>query len=144
MKLRSIVSGTLVIVLAGVLGFAGALKLRDPAAFATDIENFQLLPAGPSALFAVYLPWLELLVAAGLLLPRWRSSAALLATALFAVFTVAVAAAMARGLDITCGCFGHAAATPLRWALLRDLVLLVAALSLLFLLKKPHSGETRR
>ena len=37
--------------------------------------------------------------------------AALLATGLMGVFTVAVIAALARGLDIECGCFGTADAT---------------------------------
>ena len=116
------------LVLAGLLGFAGAAKLRDPAAFAADIENFHLLSPGLSALLAVYLPWLELLLAAGLLLPRWKAAAALLATAVFAVFTLAAASAWARGLDIDCGCFGHAGAVePLRWVMLRDAVLLAAA-----------------
>jgi putative oxidoreductase len=127
MSPRRIVISILAIGLAAVLGYAGAAKLRDPAAFATDIENFQLLPAGPSALLAVYLPWLELLLAAGLLLPRWRASAALLASVLFAVFTLAVGLAWVRGLDITCGCFGHGTPTALPWALLRNLTLLTAA-----------------
>lgn len=124
---RRIVIWILAVALAVVLGYAGAAKLRDPAAFAIDIENFQLLPAGPSALLAVYFPWLELLLAAGLLLPRWRASAALLASVLFAVFTLAVGLAWARGLDITCGCFGHGTPTALPWALLRNSVLLIAA-----------------
>jgi putative oxidoreductase len=127
MSPRHIVIWILAIGLAAVLGYAGAAKLHDPAAFSTDIENFQLLPAGPSALLAVYLPWLELLLAAGLLLPRWRASAALITTVLFAVFTLAVGLAWVRGLDITCGCFGHGTPTALPWALLRNLTLLTAA-----------------
>jgi len=127
--MKTVLDGCLCLVLAGVLGFAGAAKLRDPAAFATDVENFHLLAPGFSAVLAVYLPWLELLLAAGLLLPRWKSAAALLATGLFAGFALAVASAWVRGLDIDCGCFGHAGvAEPLRWVILRDVVLLIAAL----------------
>ncbi|HSI10155.1 MAG: MauE/DoxX family redox-associated membrane protein [Rariglobus sp.] len=127
MSPRRIVIWVLAIALAAILGYAGTAKLRDPAAFATDIENFQLLPPGPSALLAVYLPWLELLLAAGLLLPRWRAAAGLLTSLLFAVFTLAVGLAWARGLDITCGCFGHGTPTALPWAFLRNLTLLAAA-----------------
>ena len=126
--------------LVAVFGFAAATKLRDPASFATDIENFHLLSSGPAALLAVYLPWVELLVAAGLLLPRWKAAAALLAVMLLAIFTLAVAVAWARGLDITCGCFGHAEAAPLGRVLARDLVLLVASIAVLRLsVRKPGS-----
>lgn len=121
--------------LAAVLAFAATAKLRDPAAFATDIENFQLLPAGPSALLAVYLPWLELLLAAGLLLPRWKSAAALLATLLFAVFTAALVLAWARGLDIRCGCFGRDHTWPAHGAVARNIVLAAASLAVLRLAK---------
>ncbi len=115
--------------LAAVLAFAAVAKLRDPAAFAGDIENFQLIPAGPSALLAVYLPWLELLLAAGLLLPRWQAAAALLAAVLFAVFTTALGLAWLRGLDIRCGCFGHENTWPVQWAVARNVILLAASIT---------------
>ena len=140
MKPRAFILWSMALLLAAVFGYAGAQKLRDPGAFATDIANFQLVPSGPSALLAVYLPWLELLVAAGLLLPRWRGASAMLSCLLLAVFTFAVAAAMVRGLDISCGCFGHAA-SPLHWALIRDVALLLLALAVLKLSlppSKPH------
>jgi len=129
--MKTVLDWLLRLLLAAVLGYAGAAKLRDPAAFAVAIENFDLVPSGLAALLAVYLPWLELLTAAGLLLPRWRAAAALIACALFAVFAAATALAWARGLDIDCGCFGHASATSPHRALLRDLALLVVALGAL-------------
>jgi uncharacterized membrane protein YphA (DoxX/SURF4 family) len=140
MNRRALVVWLLAIMLAGVFGYAGSLKVRDPAAFATDIENFQLVTSGPSALLAVYLPWLELLLAAGLLLPRWRRPSALLSCMLLAVFTFAVVAAMVRGLDINCGCFGHAA-SPLHWALIRDVALLLLALAVLKLSNTPAKSH---
>jgi putative oxidoreductase len=143
MRPRVVLVWLMATALAGVFGYAGSLKLRDPAAFATDIENYQLLSSGPSALLAVYLPWLELLLAAGLLLPRWRRSAGLLVIVLMAVFTVAVLAAMARGLNIDCGCFGHDAAS-LHWALVRDVALLLLALGVFKLSAtpaKPHGTD---
>jgi hypothetical protein len=55
-------------------------------------------------------------------------------TALVSIFIVATVAAKVRGLDITCGCFGHASKN---WSfsthLALDLVLLGA---LLFLVRK--------
>ncbi len=142
MNRRSLMVWLLAAALAGIFGYAGSLKLRDPAAFALAIENYQLLPSGPSALLAVYLPWLELLIAAGLLLPRWRAGASLLASLLLAVFTAAVAAALARGLDISCGCFGRSD-SPLGVALVRDVALLAVAL-LVFKMSCVHGGGAPR
>jgi uncharacterized membrane protein YphA (DoxX/SURF4 family) len=83
-------------------------KLLDPAAFSTAINNYRLLPPLGSALVGHSLPWLELVTAIALLLPRprLRQGAWLLATLLSALFLTAQTTAWARGLDISCGCFG--------------------------------------
>ena len=96
-------------VVAGVLAWAGVAKLGDPARFAADIDNYRLLPPALAAMAAVYLPWLELGLAAGLLVPRLRVVARLLALGLILVFCAALCSAWARGLDIRCGCFGGSA-----------------------------------
>ena len=52
-------------------------------------------------------------------------------TALLAVFIGATVAAKMRGLDITCGCFGHASKNwNLSAHLVLDLLILLAALAL--------------
>lgn len=93
-------------VVAGVLAWAGVAKLGDPSRFATDIANYRLVSPFVAAMLAVYLPWFELSVAAGLLVPRLRSVARVLALGLLLGFCTALAVAWARGLDIRCGCFG--------------------------------------
>ncbi len=115
------------LLLAAVLGYAGAAKLGDPAAFATSIEHFRLVPPVGAALLAVYLPWLELVLAGGLLLERGKRPAALLSGLLFAAFTLVLASAWARGLDVECGCFGRDTTTSVYVALARNLVLIAAA-----------------
>ncbi len=95
-------------VVAGLLAWAGAAKLGDPSRFAADIANYRLVPPVFAAMAAVYLPWLEIALAAGLLVPRLRAVARLLALGLLLVFCAALASAWARGLDIRCGCFGGA------------------------------------
>jgi len=84
------------------------LSLAGPAEFAHDIKNFQILPWTLSVALAFYLPWLEILCGLGLILRFLYRGALSILTALIAVFTLATAAAKVRGLDITCGCFGHA------------------------------------
>lgn len=86
---------------------AGVFKLADPAAFARDIGHYRLIPDLGSAAAAVYLPWLEIVLGVALWLPRFREVARGLSLVLLGVFGVALAAALVRGLDIRCGCFGE-------------------------------------
>jgi hypothetical protein len=106
---------------------AGALKLRDPTAFATEVANYHLL-AGLAPLIAATLPSVE--ITSGLLLaigpPALRRASALVATTLMGVFTVAVAQVLVRGINVACGCFGGSSGPVTGWTLLRDLLLLAA------------------
>ena len=96
------------------LQFAGALadlrnlSLASPAEFASDIDNFKLLPWPVSVALAFYLPWLEIFCALGLVFRFLYRGSLTLLIMLMVVFTLAITAAKVRGLDITCGCFGHA------------------------------------
>jgi len=99
------------LVIAVVFAVAGLAKIGDPAAFAADIHNFRLVPIPLENLVAMTLPWIELLAAVALVGGVRARSAAILTAILMAVFTVAVALAAIRGLDIQCGCFGTADAT---------------------------------
>lgn len=92
--------------LAAMLGYAGAGKLLDPAAFAEDIQNYRALPDAWAGAVALGLPVLELVVAAGLLVPSHASGAALLSGLLLFGFATAMAQAKMRGIDVECGCFG--------------------------------------
>lgn len=108
--------------MAGVLGVAGLLKLRDPALFAQDIANYNLVPRTALWSLAYLLPPLELVSAAALFHPRYRPAGWLLCGGLFTLFAGAVASAVARGLDVSCGCFGSAM-TVSWWHLAGNLVL---------------------
>lgn len=84
------------------------LSLATPAEFASDIDNFKILPWTVSVAFAFYLPWLEIFCALGLLFRFLYRGALILLITLIVMFTLGIIAAKVRGLDITCGCFGHA------------------------------------
>ena len=84
------------------------LSLASPAEFARGIDNFKILPWPVSVALAFYLPWLEILCALGLVFRFLYRGALTLLIMLMMVFTLAITAAKVRGLDITCGCFGHA------------------------------------
>jgi putative oxidoreductase len=72
------------------------------------------------------------LVCAAAVLFRWRERGALaLLFGLCGLFSLALASAWWRGLDITCGCFGHAdKSTALPLALARSVTLGLIALGL--------------
>jgi len=84
------------------------LSVASPVEFASGIDNFKLVPWPVSVALAFYLPWLEILCALGLMFRLLYRGALTLLIMLIAVFTLAITAAKVRGLDITCGCFGHA------------------------------------
>ena len=96
------------ITIGGVFTYAGAIKALDPIRFANDIDNYKILPWPISVALAFYLPWLEIFCGLALVVRFLYRGALSILTALILTFTLATVAAKVRGLDITCGCFGHA------------------------------------
>ena len=89
------------------LADVGPLRFLDPMEFARGIDNYKLLPWSISVALALYLPWVEIVCGLALIFRRLYSGALALLLALLVVFIGATMAAKARGIDITCGCFGH-------------------------------------
>lgn len=117
--------------LGGLLVLAGALKVRAPGAFATEIANYQLL-AAVAPYVAAALPMIELALGGALIAaPRaWRQAAAGGAALLLGGFTVAVGSAYFRRINIDCGCFGTGGGPITLFTLLRNLGLLGVACAL--------------
>jgi hypothetical protein len=120
--------------LALVLFVASADKLLHPQDFALIVKGYQLLPELLVNPVAVWLPWLELLLALCLVSGRWAEGAVVLTTGLFAAFFALLIVNWARGIDVNCGCFStrpadpNAEPTPMLFYLGRDAVLLGLAL----------------
>lgn len=95
-------------IVAAIFIYAGVLKMLDPVQFASDIDNYKILPWPISVALAFYLPWLEIFCGFALVVRLFYRGALSMLTVLILVFTLATVAAKVRGLDITCGCFGHA------------------------------------
>lgn len=93
------------IVLGVVLIYASYDKILHPADFAKAIGNYNLVPLGLENLMALVMPWMELLVGLGLIAGVMVDGAAVLAALMMVVFIVAISQALARGIDIECGCF---------------------------------------
>ena len=96
------------LIVGGIFIYAGVLKVLDPVHFGLDIDNYKILPWFISVRLGFYLPWLEILCGGALVFRFLYRGGLSILTALSLIFIGATAAAKVRGLDITCGCFGHA------------------------------------
>jgi putative oxidoreductase len=130
MKRNSSATDMLSLCLRMILGviffYAGIIKILDPQGFALAVYNYHILPGFLINPVAVILPWVEVIAGAALILGILVPGAALIVSGLLAVFLCALAAALVRGLDISCGCFNTSEdADPITWMyLLRDMALL--------------------
>ncbi len=121
---------------------AALSKIADSGDFPAAIENYRLVPSWSVNLIAIVLPWLEFVAGILLIAGIWRRESALLLSILMGVFLIAIFAAMARGLDIECGCFGSAD-EKVGWSLaFRDMVLFAAALILAVTSEEPPRLRT--
>ena len=123
------------LVTAFVFIYASLDKQCNPWAFAQAVYNYQVLPDALINLTALILPWLELILGFCLLLERWMMGASGLAAVLMTVFIGLILFNLARGLDISCGCFSTdpAEGPADKLTLLRDTLFLILAMGLVAL-----------
>jgi putative oxidoreductase len=115
----------------GLFLLAGILKASDPGEFLLNIRSFQMIGDPWAAILAVGLPWLEIFGGAALMLGSLVRGALLVFLTSITVFLIALTQAWARGLDVTCGCFGSSEnRTNYPSQIIFDLVLLAIAGSL--------------
>jgi hypothetical protein len=113
------------IVIGGLFIYAGVVKVVDPVEFARDIDNYKMLSWQLSVWIGLYLPWLEIFCGLALIARVLYRGSVLILTALMALFIVITIIAKARGLDISCGCFGHASKyLSFAWHIALDFLLL--------------------
>jgi len=105
---RRILWRIVALIVGGIFIYAGVIKAVDPLRFAIDIDNYKMLPWAISVRLAFYLPWLELVCGFALILRFFYRGGLFILMALTFIFISAGTIAKVRGLDITCGCFGHA------------------------------------
>jgi hypothetical protein len=118
--------------MAGVFIYASIDKIIHPDLFAQAVYNYQVLPGYLVNLTALILPWLELILGTCLLFNRWMAGASALAAGLMALFLGMILFNLARGLDISCGCFSTAPdEDPITvLTLARDMLFLIFSLTL--------------
>ena len=90
--------------------------LENNFAFLSTVYSYQLVGKTAGVLIAAILPPLQLAIGVCLFSNRRRRAALLLASVVFAVFSIVQIVTLARGLNISCGCFGPTDDSPIGWA----------------------------
>src|SRR5581483_8184403 len=105
------------LLISSVFLFAGVAKVLDRGASKKSLLEFGVPNrlASPSAIF---LPIAEILVGLCLITARFAVYGLAGALVLLAVFTAAIAIALARGRKPDCHCFGQLQSKPIGWPLL--------------------------
>jgi len=119
-------------------------KILHPAAFALDVATYEILPLSLVNLTAIILPWVELIAGLMLLLGLRVRAGALLVAGMMAVFLVAISIALARGQEMSCGCFASQGAVedPISWkTVVRDLAWFALAAYVAIFDSKPIGVE---
>lgn len=120
-------------IVAAVFLAAALPKIADPTSFATDIDNYRMVPDALIGPIAVALPLLEALVGVALVTGVHARGAALVASGLLVAFACGMVQAIARGIDLDCGCFGHVVETRVSWLTVTRNVVLTACCALVTL-----------
>jgi len=133
--------------LLGAIFIAASIdKIAHPAEFAKIVSNYQILPVYVINIVAIVLPWLEAILGLIIVCGWWLPGATALANLLLAGFWAALAQAVARGIDLHCGCFSVKAAgsTHTVWYLARDSLFLLLGTTVMILALRAHSSGTRK
>lgn len=126
------------LVLIAVFAIAGVAKLADPAGFRHGLAGFGV-PFGLHRPVAAALPWVELAVAALLLLPATAWWAGLAALVCLSAFTMLIGLHLVQGRRPACNCFGQTSPQTIGVnTLLRNAALM--ACSLLIISAGPDHG----
>lgn len=130
LMLDPVLGHTAAATLGALLILGGVSKLREQEVFRDALANYELLPPSLIGFTARALPIGEVLAGALLLPVASRATGAVLALALLALVTAAIAINLARGRrQIDCGC-GGASHTPLSGGLIaRNAVLALLAVA---------------
>jgi hypothetical protein len=108
--------------------FAAVPKVVHRSEFAAAVADYRLVPPRANRFIARWLPIVELLVGAGLLIGADVALWGYVSSLLLLCFGAAVAVNLVRGRKIDCGCQGSASTGPISWWLVAtDVVLAVLA-----------------
>lgn len=130
------------VVLGAVFIYAAYVKLRDPwQLFAMSIDSYRILPLNLVEIAARVIPWLELAIGVLLIAGIWLRISGTIVSLLLLTFFGLMVRAYAKGMEISCGCFGPG--EVISWkTLLRDGALVATALAMTWLAFLNHKKKS--
>lgn len=131
-KFRSLLLTLLRLMLAMIFLIAAIEKLKSPQDFALSIDAYGIFNNLIINFLTIFIPWLELFIAFGLIFQFKMRSNLVLYIFLMSAFTLIVAYAMVIGLDIECGCFGDSSEKVGWKKILENALIIFGAVILLF------------
>jgi len=111
--------------------YASLDKIANPQNFAQIVYNYKILPSFLVNIFAITLPWVELICGLFLIGGIFLESSSLIVLVLLLAFTIGTSYnVFIRGIDIQCGCFTTSLSAKKQGAelLFRDGILLLMSL----------------
>jgi len=128
------------VLLAAMFFYTGWIKINQPLQFAVTLMGYDLFPETWIPFFAQWFPWAEIALGVFLLIGWKIRYVAAATTALLLFFTVILSITYFRGIDANCGCFDFdSRISPM--TILRDSIILIPALFLLFARRKKTGSE---
>lgn len=122
----------------GLFIYASMYKINYPAEFAEMVASYQIVPYWAVNIFAVVLPWIELISGVLLIAGIRSQSAAVIIGLLMIMFTTATFINLMRDAAITCGCF-NAVGEKISWQTIgRDIIWLIMTIHVFFWDKALH------
>ena len=135
---RIITDKRLVLLFRIILGvtfiYASLDKIIHPDQFARIVYNYKILPGFLINIFAITLPWVELVAGLFLVFGIFTESATLLISFLLVIFVIAISINLYRGINLNCGCFSTDPAGAKQGAtlLIKDFIYLFMGIMIFF------------
>lgn len=134
-KFLNILLNLIRIALGAIFIYAAIPKILRPDEFADAINNYRTLPFFLVNIFAVCLPFIELLYGLFLIIGFRIKAVSFGTLVLMTIFIIAILSAWIRGIDINCGCFGTGTESISYKEIIRDI--LFFGIALITFLKTP-------
>jgi uncharacterized membrane protein YphA (DoxX/SURF4 family) len=140
-KVKKILFHSSRVILGFIFIYAAIDKIYNPATFAKVIYHYRVLPVELINLAAIIMPWLELILGIFLVFGLWIKTSSALAGIFTFIFIILMGSAMARGLNIECGCFSlNPEASLVGWRRILEDILMLAGFIFLFVNRTFDSG----
>lgn len=126
--------------------YAAVDKIIHPDQFARIIYNYHQVPGQLINIFALFLPWVELITGILVIVGYWEKAAVVMIGGMLVMFVIALSIALVKGVNIECGCFSTTskAKGPIKDLIFRDILLLLSCGVILWAKKSWLAVERQR